>query len=85
MDLLFNVERRREFLNLPRPNGTVREEIPENLENPEKSPRSRKITKNKLNPNEMPSTGMEPRSQMLEASAFLLMRNPRSPKKVFNN
>ena len=42
------------------------------LENPQKHPRSRERTNNKLNPHETASTGIEPGSQRWEASAYPL-------------
>ena len=45
---------------------------PENPENPEKNPRSRERTNNKLNPHETLTTGIEPGSHRWEARAYPL-------------
>ena len=49
-----------------------------NPENPEKNPRSKVRTNNKLNPHETASTGIEPVSNSWEASPYPL-RKPLSP------
>ena len=58
-------------------------------ENPEKNPRSKARTNNKLNPHETASTGIELGSQRWEASAYPLrhpcspIRTPTSPRLLF--